>query len=240
MWALGLYQKCSLIPVLNRLVLLAVAAAAVLTIASFSFIPSMLAGENSSPDPVPESEALDMPVSLAALYTEADRRYNTLDGSYAQVQENVIDTRRHCEFCTVVELRQGSSNDAVDVSWSALRNFNIEGAKKVTFYVMGEEGDESIVFKGAGKKVDRLLDGKPSKVLDFDVKTKPVKLSKEWQKLEVDLSGANMRGVTNPFGVGLEEGQNTGPVRIFIKGMILEDEPADNGVPLEEEEQEQK
>jgi hypothetical protein len=46
-----------------------------------------------------------------------------------------------------------------------------------------------------------------------------------------------MRGVTNPFGIGLEEGQNTGPVRIFVKGMILEDEPAQDAVPLEEEEQ---
>jgi hypothetical protein len=174
---------------------------------------------------------------MAAVFTEPDRQYNTIDGSYVQVQENIVDTRRHCEFCTVIELRQGSSNDAVDVSWSALRNFNIEGAKKVTFYVMGEDGDESVVFKGAGKKVDRILNGKLSKALDFDVSTKPVKLTKDWQKLEVDLSKASMRGVTNPFGIGLEEGQNTGPVRIFVKGMILEDEPAQDAVPLEEEEQ---
>lgn len=222
---------------MNRLVLLAVAAAAVLTVASFSFIPGMLAGEKSDPEPVPESEALDLPVSLALVFTEPERRYNTLDGSYVQVYENIIDTRRHCEFCTVIEFQQGTSNDAVDVSWSALRNFNIEGTKKVTFYAMGDEGGESVVFKGAGKKVDRMLDGKLSKVLDFDVATKPVKLTKDWQKLEVDLSGTNMRGVTNPFGIGLEDGQNTGPVRIFVKGIILEDEPAQDGVPLQEERQ---
>lgn len=219
---------------MNRLVLLAVAAAAILTVASFSFLPSMLAGENKSTEPIPESEALDMPVNLSLVYTEADRSYNTLDGSYVQVQENIIDTRRHCEFCTVIEFRQGSSDDPVDVSWSALRNFNIEGAEKVTFYAMGEEGGESVVFKGAGKKVDGLLNGRLAKVLDFDVATQPVRLTDDWQKFEVDLSGSSLTGVTNPFGIGID-GQNTGPVRIFVKGMILEDTPATDPVPLQEE-----
>lgn len=220
---------------MNRLVLMAVAAAAVLTAASFSFIPGMLAGERTSPEPVPESEALELPVDLSRVYTEPDRSYNTLDGSYAQVLENIVDTRRHCEFCTVIEFRQGSSSDPVDVSWSALRNFNIEGAQKVTFYAMGDEGGESVVFKAAGKKVDGLLGGRLAKVLDFDVATEPVRLSGEWQKYEVDLSDASLAGVTNPFGISLEDNQNSGPVRIFVKGMVLEDKPATDAVPLQEE-----
>jgi hypothetical protein len=176
-----------------------------------------------------------MPVDLSRVYTEPDRSYNTLDGSYVQVLDNVVDTRRHCEFCTVIEFRQGSSSDPVDVSWSALRNFNIEGAKKVTFYAMGDEGGESVVFKGAGKKVDGLVGGRLAKLLDFDVATRPVTLSGEWQKYELDLSGASLRGVTNPFGIAIEDGQNSGPVRIFVKGIVLEDEPATDAVPLQEQ-----
>ena len=220
---------------MNRLLLVAIAVAAVLTVATFAAIPSMIAGGKSSPEPVPESEALDLPVNMALVFSEADRSYNTIDGSYLQVQENIIDSRRHCEFCTAVEFRQGSSNDGLDVSWSALRNFNIEGAKKVTFYAMGDEGGEEVVFKGAGKKVDRMLNGKLARALDFDVSTKPVKLTTDWEKFEVDLTDANLRGVTNPFGIGIEDGQNTGPVRVFIKGMILEDDPPVDPVPLEEE-----
>jgi hypothetical protein len=99
---------------------------------------------------------------------------------------------------------------------------------------MGDEGGEEVVFKGAGKKVDRMLNGKLARALDFDVSTKPVKLTTDWEKFEVDLT-ANLRGVTNPFGIGIEDGQNTGPVRVFIKGMILEDDPPVDPVPLEEE-----
>ncbi len=104
----------------------------------------------------------------------------------------------------------------------------------MTFYAMGEEGGESVVFKGAGKKVDGLLNGRLAKVLDFDVATQPVRLTDDWQKFEVDLSGSSLTGVTNPFGIGID-GQNTGPVRIFVKGMILEDTPATDPVPLQEE-----
>lgn len=220
---------------MNSRLLLAVASAGILAVAAFTILPGMLGGGNTAP--VPESEALDLPVSLPLVYTETERSYNTLDGSYLQVQENIVDSRRHCEFCTAIEFRQGSSNDALDVSWSALRNFNIDGAKKVTFYAMGEEGGESVVFKGAGKKVDALLNGKLASVLDFDVRTEPVELTDEWKKFEVDLSDANLRGVTNPFGIGIDDGQNTGPVRIFVKGMMLEDKPATDPVPLEEEAQ---
>lgn len=112
---------------------------------------------------------MGLPVDLSLTYTKTERNYNTLDGSFLIVYENIVDTRRQCEFCTVIEFRNGPMSDVPDVSWTADRLFDISGAKKVTFYAMGDEGGEQVRFNAAGKKIDRVLDGRLAQVLDFDV-----------------------------------------------------------------------
>lgn len=213
--------------------MLAVASAGLLVIASFSAFSYTFSDEKDKPQAIPESEALGLPVDISLVFTETEANYDTSDGSYVVVHEGIIDSRRHCEFCTVIEFRDGPSSDTPDVSWIADRNFDIVGAKKVTFYAMGERGGESVIFNAAGKKVDRVLGGTLVEALDFAVETKPVTLTNEWQKYELDLSTTNLAGVSSPFGIEAERGENTGITRIFIKGMMLESEPATDPLPLE-------
>lgn len=92
-----------------------------------------------------------MPADLSLIFTEVNQNYNTLDGSYIIVHENVIDSRRHCEFCSVIEFYNAPAGGTTEVSWSAggQRTFSMEGAGKVSFYAMGGEGGGTVQFKAA-------------------------------------------------------------------------------------------
>lgn len=204
----------------------AIGLAGIVALVSFSYLPGKT-GERA----IPQSEAVGMPVDLPLLFTETERNYNTVDGSYAIVYENIVDSRRGCEFCTVVEFRDGPSSDIPEVSWAADRSFNIRGAQKVTFYAMGDEGGEEVRFMAAGKEIETNLDGRLTSVLDFDVRTKPVTLTNEWEKFEVDLAGADLASVTSAFGIEPTEGQT---VLIFLKGITIEAEPAEEPLELED------
>lgn len=218
-----------------RLPLLAALAAALL-LTSFSVIAYFGSKAQSNTGVAGEAEAVKLPADLINVYKNSEKYYDNLDGGYLYVHDNIVDTRRHCEFCTSVDYQPGVSTDNLDLSWAADRNFNISGAKKVTFYVMGDEGGEVVKFKAAGKKIDKILaGGEKAKELDFGIVSKPVKLEKKWQKLEIDLTKTNLDGVTNPFGIGIEKADNKGPVRIFVKAMILDDEPANNPLPIEKQ-----
>jgi hypothetical protein len=203
-----------------------IALAGILTAMLFSY----LSGGTDMQQAIPQSEAVSLPVDLPLLFSETRRNYNTLDGSYTVVYENIIDSRRHCEFCTVIEFRDGPAFGTPDVSWVADRPFNIQGAQTVTFYAMGDSGGEEVRFKAAGKRADAVSDGRAVSILDFDIRTKPVTLTNEWQKFEVDLSSTNLSGVVGAFGMEPGEGQT---VRVFVKGMTIESEPADEPLELE-------
>ncbi|MGI0006261.1 MAG: hypothetical protein ACREAI_07585, partial [Nitrososphaera sp.] len=184
-------------------------------------------------EPVQESEAVHFPAHMIDIYTKSEKYYDNLDGGYLYVHDNIVDSRRHCEFCTSIDYQPGFSTGTLDLTWAAEKQFNINGAKKVTFYVMGEDGGEKVQFKAAGKKIDRIIDGKAITDLAFGVESQPVVLTDEWKKFEIDLSKEDLNGVSNPFAIGIDKDYNDRPVRIFIKGILLEAEPAQD--PLTEE-----
>lgn len=206
-----------------------VPAAAAATLATVLTTIFLLYGGDDA-EQVPEAVALNRPVDMALIYTEPEKAYNTLDGSYVLVYEDVIDSRRHCEFCTVIEFHDGIMRDGVTVSWAAERLFDIKGTGKVTFYVMGDEGGEKIRFNAAGKKLPDAAGRAPDR-RDFSIKTKPVILTDQWEKFEIDLNGTDMTGVTNPLGIEVGEGQSA---RVWVKGLTLEDGQAEDPLPEED------
>lgn len=210
------------------------ALAAALLLTSFSVLAYFGGSKvQSNLAPVGEAEAVKLPADLINIYKNSEKYYDNLDGGYLYVHDNIVDTRRNCEFCTSIDYQPGVSTDNLNLSWAADKNFNINGAKKVTFYVMGDEGGEVVKFKAAGKKIDKMVAGKNTKDVDFGIVSQPVKLDRSWKKMEIDLSKANLNGVTNPFGIGIEKADNKGPIRIFVKAMILDDQPLTNPLPVE-------
>jgi hypothetical protein len=216
----------------TRILLLAALSGALLvtTLSVFTFFSGT---SEKTLAPAQEIEAVHFPAHMIDIYTNSEKYYDTLDGGYLYVHDNIIDSRRHCEFCTSVDYQPGLSTGTLDLSWAADKQFNINGAKKITFYVMGDEGGEKVKFKAAGKKIDKIINGKVAKDVTFGIESQPVTLTDEWKKFEIDLSKENLNGVSNPFAIGIDKDYNDRPVRIFVKAMLLEDEPAEEPLPEE-------
>jgi hypothetical protein len=216
----------------TRLMLLAALSGALLvtTLSAFTYFGN---NTKSKLEPVQESEAVHFPAHMIDIYTKSEKYYDNLDGGYLYVHDNIVDSRLNCEFCTSIDYQQGFSTGTLDLSWAADKQFNLKGATKVTFYVMGDDGGEKVNFKAAGKKLDKLINGKQVKDVDFGIESKPVVLKDKWEKYEIDLSKENLTGVTNPFAVGIDRDFNDGPVRIFIKAITLEDDPVQDPLPEE-------
>jgi hypothetical protein len=209
--------------------------AAILIIGSFSYVAlvnTKLPAPNLESNPIQESEAVSLPADISLISEVHDKRQGNLYGGFLIVEDNVINTQRNCEFCTLVEYSSGTMPQEMETSWTMDRNYDLKDAKKITFYAAGYDGGETVTFKSNGKKqID--ASGKQSKNPNFDIKTKPVVLKKDWQKFEIDISKANKQGVTDPFGLSFKKDSGKGPVIIFVKGLRLEGSDVTRPLPVE-------
>ncbi|MCI0563494.1 MAG: PKD domain-containing protein [Nitrososphaera sp.] len=176
---------------------------------------------------LPSAQAAQLPFHVTEQFKEKRFAGDAESGANMEVDDQFVDPEQHCEFCTRVESRPGAQgvagfsyeDDALDFT----------GAKKVHFWVMGEDGGEKVKFKLAGK--DKSLSSDKTSEKDtngifssesFAVTTEQVVLDDDWKKYEVDLEDKDLKKITHPFGIELEKGQGTQV--IYIKGIIYDDE----------------
>lgn len=143
--------------------------------------------------------------------------------NFLSVYENFIDTERDCEFCVRVEYIPGPEGVA-GMAFKNDKGLDLSTAKKLTFYVMGLGGGEVVKFYAAGKKVDSTEDSIKGlfKNVNFDKTTQDVTLSKNWKKIEIDLSNSDLRGITHPFGFEMSKEKNGPDSVIYLKGVRYE------------------
>ena len=179
-----------------------------------------------------ESEAVHFPLEITQFYKEFESEGDSDSGSeHLKIYENVIDTERHCEFCIAFVYTPGSVGEEEVAFSSTVKGFDLSGAKKVSFYVMGDKGDEVVTLKAAGKKTLPNVIEKKSK--DFAVKTKPIKLEKQWQKLEIDLQNKDLKDVIYPFGIEFKDVKKGEQVVMFVKWIMYESTEPTNPLPVE-------
>ena len=189
---------------------------------------------------ISESLAVKYPLEVADLYklvrTEGDTDYGDV---YLRYHEDVINSERSCEFCTLVEYTPGPIGQS-EISFTSSTGYDLSGAKKVTLFIMGADGDESVTIKVAGKEkiknessTDTAERGK--KIKEFAATTKPIKLDKQWKKLEIDLTdNADLKRITDAFAVLVKASDNNGPVAFYIKQVTYESSTAKNPVPVDD------
>lgn len=151
------------------------------------------------------------------------------------VHDNVVSGRIACEFCTRIEYVPGMLG-RTELSLASDTSYDLTGAKKVTFFAMGAEGDEVITIKAAGKKIIDQDTGKVTEV-KYKTHTKPVTLEKTWKKLEVNLGQGNMKDITNAFGIEIKRSDNNNtdePIVLYIKEIVFEKSDSSNPVPAED------
>lgn len=161
---------------------------------------------------------------------EANRVYNVREIGGASIlgsdpviiHDNVVSGRTGCEFCTRIEYVPGIMG-RTELSFASDKSYDLTGAKKVTFFVKGAEGDEVITVKAAGKKIVDQNTGKVSEI-KYRTHSKPFKLEENWKRLEIDLGQGSLKDITNAFGVEINRANNNSdkPVVLYIKGILFE------------------
>lgn len=177
-----------------------------------------------------EVSALLGPFEIDHLYSFDERAGDALlPFGFLRVHNSFIDTERDCEFCIRVEYIPGSGGVA-GIAFRNDKGLDLSAAKKVTFYAMGGEGGEIVKFKAAGKKVDKngVEDTEIFNNVKFDKTTEEVTLTKNWKKLEIDLSKDDLSGITHPFGLEISKEKNKPDSVVYLKGVKYEFEPATN------------
>jgi hypothetical protein len=160
------------------------------------------------------------------------------DANNIKVNEDFVDPENHCEFCTFVEYTPGQRGVA-GFSYENDAGLDLTGAKKVRFWVMGEQGNEKIKFKIAGKSLDKIQDrpqNRPTNSIfeseSFALTTDEVTLANEWRRYEIDLSGVSLDDITHPVGFELSKSNGVQKQVIYIKGLIFDDEPVEEQYAL--------
>ena len=192
-----------------------------------------------------KAEAAILPLMIRDRFTAKQMAGDAVSGSqFLKINEEFLDPENHCEFCTRVEYVPGPEGVA-GFSYEDLIGLDLSGAKRASFWVMGEEGGEKIKFKLAGKSLDKIED-KPGKLKSkltksifkserFALTTEEVTLGDDWKKYEVDLSDVDLEEITHPFAFELSKNGVEKQV-LYIKGVIYDDEPAADPLATIEEE----
>jgi len=185
---------------------------------------------------VQEAEAAVLPLNVLDNPNTVATAADAANPQLVKVDEDFVDPEHHCEFCTRVEYTPGPQGVA-GLAFKGTGALDFTGAKKVRLWVMGEQGDERITFKVAGKNSDNTLPSQAGNLVkgifknqQFALSTQEIRLGNDWKKYEVSLSGIDLHGITYPLGLELAKGSTNRPQVVFIKGVVYDTEPPESPV----------
>jgi len=184
---------------------------------------------------IQEAQAAVLPLAIVEKFQSKDMAGDAANGTNLKVDDDFVDPENQCEFCTRVEYNP-SSEGLAGFSYKSPVGLDFTGAKKVSLWVMGQNGGEKVQFDVAGKSVDKDQSKEANKLAmgifkneKFALKTHQVTLSKDWKKLDIDLKNADLRGITHPFGIEIFKGTNNANKQVvFVKGITYDTQPPEN------------
>jgi hypothetical protein len=103
-------------------------------------------------------------------------------------------------------------------NWGTMKGgFNLTGAAKLVMYIRGDKGGERI----GGFTIGGILDGKASSDSDKAV-INPMVLTKEWQKVEVNLAGKNLGNIITGLSFSIGKGDNPEGATFYLDEVRFE------------------
>ena len=154
-------------------------------------------------------------------------KVNEKAGDPLRIEENINDAEQHCEMtCKYIEYKPGSNGKAA-LAFTSSTPLDLSGAKKVHFFLMGENGGEKVKVKiagkdpGVGKKADPLFKEK------FELSTDEITLPNDWKRYEVPLDGVDLKKIKAPFGIELLKGKGSAQQVVYLKYIVYENAPVD-------------
>ena len=194
---------------------------------------------NKSQDfPIQEAGAQELPLQVRDRFNE---KKLVGDANGIIVNEDFVDPERHCEFCTLIEYRPGPRGMA-GFAYENDAGLDLTGANKVRFWIMGEQGNERVKFKIAGKSSDSIVeDRRPNRPTTtnsifeserFALTTEEITLANDWERYEIDLTGVSLDDITHPFGFEISKGNGGQKQVIYAKGLVFDDDPVEEDYAL--------
>ena len=167
----------------------------------------------------------------AILPLDVDETFRTLEktgdgkerASSIIVDPDHIDPDNHCEFCLRIEFNPGNTGMG-GIIMKGDKAFDLGAATRVAFFARGETGTEEVRFMVAGK-ADRADGAGSGQKLKFSTGSETIKLQKDWQKVEIELLGKDLRGITHALAVdfGKPDLKNSRePIVIYVKGITID------------------
>jgi K319-like protein len=191
-------------------------------------------GSSGSSSVIPDASAQSVPYRV-----DHHLKIKEKVGDPVRIEENINDGEQHCEMsCKYIEYRPGSRGRAA-LAFIADAPADLSGAKRVHFFLMGENGGETVKVKIAGKNppTDRgntanttrgpAQNGDNLLKENFGVSSNVITLPNDWQRFEVPLDGVDLKNIVAPFGIELLKGKGSAPQVVYLKYIVYDNQPAD-------------
>jgi hypothetical protein len=181
-----------------------------------------------SPTPLGVAEAANVPLDVKENFRLIEKTGDARNRpSSLSIEEAFVDPDEHCEYCFKIEFEPGVIGRAGAILKSDKAK-NIQDAERMVLFARGESGTEVVRFKAGGKITGNVNGAEP----EYAFTSKNVRLDKEWQRFEIDLSAVDLSRITHAFEyeiVGSEEAQS--PIVIYLKGITFDARPAARPIP---------
>ncbi len=93
--------------------------------------------------------------------------------------------------------------------------YDLRGAARLSFRARGEAGGERVQKFRVGGIVGRYPDSDVAQITN-------VRLTKEWKRYEIDLTGKDLRHIIGGFGLSLNKAENGGGAILYIDDIVFE------------------
>jgi hypothetical protein len=134
-----------------------------------------------------------------------------------------VDPDQHCEFCMRIEFNPGNTGKG-GIVLKGDKAFDLDKATRIAFFVRGETGSEDVQFMAAGKE-NRGNGASPGQ-LKYSFVSETTRLDADWQKVEIDLKGKDLKAITHALAVDLGKSQlknSKEPIVIYLKGITFDE-----------------
>jgi hypothetical protein len=189
-------------------------------------VAAILGLDGQSEGNVHVAEAAILPMEVRDTFKNLEKTGDAkIKDSLLQIDTDFVDPDNHCEFCYRIEFTPGDTGKGGFVM-KADKAFDLSEANRIAFFAKGETGKETVQFKVGGKENRGVGVDTNSGLAKFAFTSESTKLKNDWQLIEMDISGKDLKRITHALAVDLGRADlknSNESIIIYLKGITFDD-----------------
>jgi hypothetical protein len=189
-------------------------------------VAAILGLDGQSERNVQVAEAAILPMEVRDTFKNLEKTGDAkIKDSLLQIDTDFVDPDNHCEFCYRIEFTPGDTGKGGFVM-KADKAFDLSEANRIAFFAKGETGKETVQFKAGGKENRGGGVDTNSGLAKFAFTSESTKLKNDWQLIEMDISGKDLKRITHALAVDLGRADlknSNESIIIYLKGITFDD-----------------